>query len=75
MVSNDSSMIKPVEGLQNIASLTPAGKRERRKRRQNLSEQDKERAEHELKKSPVQQSLQDKIAGNEGGQNTIDYCA
>ncbi len=36
MADNDYNIIKPVEGLQNIAGLTGAKRREERKRRQNL---------------------------------------
>ena len=78
MADNDSNTVKPVEILQNIPLLTPAGRREqRRNRRQphgkkaNLPEQE-------------QNSLNDEAIGDsELGDNEnersasggIDYCA
>jgi hypothetical protein len=45
MAEYDSNMIKPVEGLQNFSRLNPTGRREERKRRQQLQEQNDEKGE------------------------------
>ena len=45
MADYDSSIIKPVEGLQNITGLAPARRREQRRRRQQLHEENKEKDE------------------------------
>jgi len=45
MAEYDSNMIKPVEGLQNFSRLDPTGRREERKRRQQLQEQNDEENE------------------------------
>jgi hypothetical protein len=85
MADYDSSIIKPVEGLQNITGLTPVKQREQRKRRQQLPEENKEKDEsaedeqselfdeHDMGGPPEER------AENEDGRNTdsigIDYCA
>jgi len=38
MADNNSNMVRPVEGLQNIVGLKPAKRRQQRKRRQNQHE-------------------------------------
>ncbi len=45
MADYDSNIIKPVDGLQNIAGLTPVKSREERKRRQQLPGENKEKDE------------------------------
>ena len=47
MAENDSIIIKPVESLQNIAGLTPAGRRENKKRRQQLKRENEQGSEAE----------------------------
>jgi len=74
MADNDSSIIKPVESLQNIAGLKPTKRREERKRRQNLQQQSNQEPEQEPDES-VDQDTTNKSAENENDQNTIDYCA
>ncbi|GAH45119.1 unnamed protein product [marine sediment metagenome] len=75
MADNDSSIIKPMEGLQNIEGLTPTRRREERKRKQSLNKQNKEEPEEELNESVDQQDLGNELTENESDQNTIDYCA
>jgi len=75
MADNDSSIIKPMEGLQNIEGLTPTRRREERKRKQSLNKQNKEEPEEELNESVDQQGLGNELTENESDQNTIDYCA
>ena len=45
MTEYDSNLIKPVESLQNISRLDPARRREGRKPRQQMYEQNKEENE------------------------------
>ena len=80
MADNDSIIIKPVEGLQNIAGLTLTGRRENRKRRQQLkreNEQDSE-ADGQLNETVDEQQLPIDMAGDKKEQSDsggIDYCA
>ena len=85
MADYDSNIIKPVDGLQNIAGLTPVKGREERKRRQQLPGENKEKdesAEDEQNESVDEQDLGNPPQGradNENGRNPdsigIDYCA
>lgn len=75
MADNDSSIIKPVESLQNIGGLTPAKRREQRKRRQNLQQQNEQQPgdsndEQDLNSEPSE----DQTGGGSDGTG-IDYCA
>lgn len=79
MADNDSSIIKPVESLQNIGTLKPVKRREERKRRQYLQEQKSEQLEQQTDDSDDQQDLAGQSAdqqahGNPDGTG-IDYCA
>jgi hypothetical protein len=47
MADKDLNIVKPVDGLQNIAGLTPARRREERKRRQNLHEKKQKESEQQ----------------------------
>ncbi len=75
MPDNDSSMIKPVEELQNIAALTPAKRREQRKRRQNLNKKKEHQSELETDESVDQSELTSELDENDSDRSTIDYCA
>jgi len=77
MADNNSNIIKPVEGLHNIAGLAPTKRREQRKRRQDLQEQNKQKSEHQSDADETldQQNLTDEPDENENDQSTIDYCA
>jgi len=77
MANYDSNIIKPVEGLQNIARLTPAGQREQRKRRRKLPEEDSPQSAQEPSDS-IEESAkggEDELAEDENDPNTIDYRA
>jgi len=77
MADNVHNIIKPVEGLQNIAGLSPTKRREKRKKRQNLHEQEdrqRELAEDELNESS-EEDIGNKIAENGRDKRSIDYCA
>lgn len=74
MADSDSNIIKPVESLHNIAGLTPAKRREERKRRQNGPEQEDDEFEQQTDESVDEQDVSD-FDNNGDAQNTIDYCA
>lgn len=74
-MANYDSNIKPVESLQNIARLTPAGQREQRKRRQNLPEENSSQSEQEPSDSIEEQDSEDELAEDGNDHNTIDYRA
>ena len=73
MADYDSNMIKPVESLQNITGLTPAKRREERKRRQQLSEHKKEKDESVEGETDTPQEW--KEHGNDQDSDGIDYRA
>ena len=75
MPDNDYHIIKPAESPQNIEALTPTRRREERKRKQNLTRQNKKEPKEELNESVDQQGLDNKLTENESDQNAIDYCA
>ena len=79
MADKDSSIIKPVESLQNIAGVTPTKRRGERKRRQDLHKQNKEESEHELNESVDEKTIGNKLTEKEDDRNSdstrIDYCA
>ncbi len=80
MVDNDSIIIKPVEGLHNIAGLTPAKERENRKRRQQLKRANEQGSDTEGQPNDTtdDQQLPVDLTENENEQSTsdgIDYCA
>ena len=75
MVDNDSSIIKPVDSLLSIPTVTPAGRRENRKRRQQPKKGNMEYAEQEQNGLDDEQDLQGGLNDNEDDSNTIDYCA
>ncbi len=80
MVDNNSNVIKPVEGLQNIAGLTPTERRKDRKRRQQLNQESKQNLDTENQPdnpideqySLIDQTENENEQSNSGG---IDYRA
>jgi hypothetical protein len=74
MADSDSNIIKPVESLHNIGGLTPAKRREERKRRQNWPEQENDEFEQQPDESVDEQDMSD-FDNNGDERNTIDYCA
>jgi len=75
MPDNDYNIIKPVESLHNIAGLTPAKRREERKRRQNMHAEHNEEAEQELNDSLDQERPDKEPVHDENDRHSIDYCA
>lgn len=77
MADNDINIIKPVENLQNVGGLTPAKRREERKKRQNLHEKNNRQRpipENEPDES-ADEDIDSEMADNEREQHSIDYCA
>ena len=84
MADYDSNMIKPVEGLQSITGLTPAKRRDERKRRQQFNQESQEKDEQLMNES-AEDEEQDMDTPSEGGTENrdnmnsgstgIDYCA
>ncbi len=77
MADNDFNIIKPVENLQNVGALTPAKRREERKKRQNLHEKNNRQRplpENEPDESAAE-DIDSEIADNDQEQHSIDYCA
>jgi hypothetical protein len=73
MAEYDSNMIKPVEGLPNIKGLAPAKRREERKRRQQLREQDRPKDESDENGAGQPEEWTENGNGRQNG--GIDYCA
>ena len=77
MADNNHNIIKPVENLQNITGLTPAKRREERKKRQNSREQkdrQRELVEDQLSES-TEEGIGNKIAESDQNEHSIDYRA
>jgi hypothetical protein len=72
MPDSNSSMIKPVDGLPNVASVTPAKERHERKRKQQAFGDEKSEY-HE--RSDADEELEDSAPGDDGEQHVIDYRA
>ena len=82
MADHDSNMIKPVVGLQSITGLTPAKRREERKRRQQLHQENEEKDEQQMDESfeqPDMDNSDEELAENRSDLNPdstgIDFCA
>ncbi len=75
MADSDSNIIKPVDSLLSIPTVTSAGRRENRKRRQQPQKENKEYSEQEQNGSADEQDSQSGLNENEDDRNTIDYCA
>ena len=78
MADNDYSIIKPVEGLENIAALDAVKRREERKRRKQMNEQKNEEDQQTID-SADEQIIDNKPAQNKNSENpdtnTVDYQA
>lgn len=75
MTDNDSNIVKPVEGLQNIAGLNPARRRQQRKRRQDLHKKGKQNPES-AKSGLDEQNQGDKLTESDNPDSVgIDYRA
>ena len=77
MAEIDHNIIKPVDSLHNIGGITPAKRREERKKRQNLNKQKQE--QRQLDEDQLNESSEEntdrEIAGNDRDDHSIDYCA
>ena len=81
MADYNSNMIKPVEGLQSITGLTPAKRRDERKRRQQFKQENRDEDEQMMNESaqqdvdnPSEELTEDPDNVNSGTAG-IDYCA
>lgn len=75
MPDNSSNIIKPVESLHNVAGLTPAKRRQERKRRQNLRGKHNKQAEQELDDAVDREKPDKTPVDDENDRHSIDYCA
>ncbi|MHC4666487.1 MAG: hypothetical protein ACYS9T_11135 [Planctomycetota bacterium] len=75
MADSDYNIIKPVEGLQNIAGLTPARRREERRRRRELRKGKEQDSEQRANESSGESSVDIESAADDSEQHSIDYCA
>lgn len=75
MEDYDSNMIKPVNGLKNVAGLTSVKHREERQRRRKFNQQDEEKDQSGQGGEILpQEQAGDKTDINSDGTG-IDYCA
>jgi hypothetical protein len=74
MADYDSNIIKPVEGLPNIAGITGAKGREQRKRRQHPPDETTENTQRR-KSTDEQNADKSEVGKNKSDRDAIDYCA
>ena len=70
MLDYESNSIAPVQGLQTIPGLSPAGRRKEGKRRQQMRQEEDESTEDRESREQTPTENQNGPAGGE-----IDYCA
>lgn len=75
MADNDNTIIKPVQSLHSIGGLTPAKRRDERKRKQDLNKQHQQEPQEEPNESLDRENLSSKLTDNEEDPHSIDYCA
>jgi hypothetical protein len=75
MADNNNNTIKPVEGLQNIARLSPANPREERRRRRELHRRKGQAVQEESEDTADEEILGEESVEDTSGQHSIDYCA
>jgi hypothetical protein len=77
MAEIDHNIIKPVESLHNIGGVTPAKRRQERRKRQDLNEQNQEqsRLEEDQVNESVEENTDRGIAEKDQDDHSIDYCA
>ncbi len=76
MSNDNSNVIPPLEGLQNIGRIDPTGAREQKKKKQN--EKKKNRSSSRQPFSQEQQTDeidQLQLVRNDDDEHSIDYCA
>ena len=72
MADSDYTVIKPVESLQTIQGVTPAKRREERKRRQNAPHDQHEETEADVERDEAQDP---RTVRDDDDPHSIDYCA
>jgi len=72
MADSDINMIKPVDSLPNVASVTPAKERQERRKKQQAF--DDERSEYK-EWDDADEELEDSTPGDDAEQHVIDYRA
>jgi hypothetical protein len=70
MANSDYNIIKPVENLQTVGSLTPANKQNEKKRRQNTQQQ-----EQQQPGESGEADRDNKAAKGQPDRPSVDYCA
>jgi hypothetical protein len=75
MADSDYNMIKPVEGLPNIPGLTPAKRREERKRRQHSPDEQNDSASEEPNDLGDQARPDNGYVDDDNEKHFIDYRA
>ena len=82
MADYNSNMIKPVEGLQSITGLTPAKRRDERKRKQQFQQESQDKDEQQMNDSAEVQDMDNSSEERtenrdnmSSGTTGIDYCA
>lgn len=73
MADYDSNLIKPVQSLQNVASVAPAKRRRDGSRRRQLPEKDQEQSGPTMEDDATPQERADKTGDSDNA--GIDYCA
>ena len=72
---NYNNIIKPVEGLQNIIGLTPAKRREERKRRRDLRSGNRQKSGEDPGRGVDEKSAGVERAEDGTNEPSNDYCA
>ena len=75
MADNNYNIIKPVESLQNIARLSPANRREERRRRRDLQRRKGQAAQEEPEGTAGQETADEGTVEDASDRHSIDYCA
>jgi len=75
MAENNYNMIKPVESLQNIARLTPAKRREERRRRRGPNAGSGQPSQEQPNDAADETALGEPSLEQDADRHSIDYCA
>jgi hypothetical protein len=75
MADYDSNMIKPVNGLKNIAGLNPAKRRQERRRKRQLHQEDEKKDETTPEQDSPPHDKADNKIDIDSDSIGIDYCA
>lgn len=71
MADTDFNIIQPVDNIHNVQGLTPAKRRQQRKRQQHAPAEHQEEPEEQGPDDSKDQQTPD----TDGGSHSIDYCA